>query len=346
MNKKNNVRSIFECEEQANLVVTQLDSAISELDLIEDELIEYAKKLDDVGSDVKHIENQNQNLQTQTENQKLLYKELSDLLNKLCLPSDVISALYSDDLKSEQGIKKCEYAAKELIKKIEIDINEDLRPLKAVTEKLDLFNGYKNHFSNRITQCIIEECKKENDAHEALKEVKKDGDNHNKTKEKNKSNKKTKYHLQIMSHNYIQDVVFRYRKLILWLRDVDPVKHNELLMNYVNLINGIYKKSIKEYSDVLRSYYLEKKNEETDYVFEKSVERSNKIAQKIQNSSTSQVTMPTMKGDKKHKHFIRFGNDSFKQNNFTRKIKEESSNSINNMGSGYELNSDKIYPPD
>jgi len=56
--------------------------------------------------------------------------------------------------------------------------------------------------------------------------------------------------------------------------------------------------------------------------------------------------MPTMKGDKKHKHFIRFGNDSFKQNNFTRKIKEESSNSINNMGSGYELNSDKIYPPD
>jgi len=30
----------------------------------------------------------------------------------------------------------------------------------------------------------LKNAKKENDAHEALKEVKKDGDNHNKTKEK------------------------------------------------------------------------------------------------------------------------------------------------------------------
>jgi len=44
--EKNNVHSIFECEEQANLVVTQLDSAISELDLIDDLLSDYAKKLD------------------------------------------------------------------------------------------------------------------------------------------------------------------------------------------------------------------------------------------------------------------------------------------------------------
>ena len=33
-----------------------------------------------MGYDVKQIENKNKNLQIQTENQKLLYKELSDLL--------------------------------------------------------------------------------------------------------------------------------------------------------------------------------------------------------------------------------------------------------------------------
>jgi len=34
----------------------------------------------------------------------------------------------------------------------------------------------------------------------------------------------------MLSHNSIQDIIFKYRKLILWLRNVDPIKHNELLM--------------------------------------------------------------------------------------------------------------------
>jgi len=264
----NNVHSIFECEEQANLVVTQLDSAISELDLIDDLLTDYSKKLNDMGNDVKQIENKNKNLQIQTENQKILYNELSELLNKLSISSDIITTLYSENLTTEDGIKKCEDAANELKKRIEIDINDNLRSLKAVTEKIDLFHGYENHFSNRLSQCIVEECKKESD-------------NYIKTKEKNKiSNKKSKYQLQIFSHNSVQDIVFKYRKLILWLRNVDPIKHNELLMSYVNIVNQIYKKEIKEYSENLRLYYMEKKNEENDYIFEKSIERLNKITQK------------------------------------------------------------------
>ncbi|KAG4107324.1 hypothetical protein H8356DRAFT_1268497 [Neocallimastix lanati (nom. inval.)] len=339
----NNVHSIFECEEQANLVVTQLDSAIGELDLIDDLLTDYAKKLDDMGYDVKQIENKNKNLQIQTENQKLLYKELSDLLNKLCLSSDIVTTLYSENLTTEEGIKKCENAAIELKKKIEININDDLRSLTAVTEKINLFHGYENHFSNRLSQCIIEECKKESD--EYLK-----------TKEKNKlANKKLKYQLQMLSHNSIQDIIFKYRKLILWLRNVDPIKHNELLMSYVGIVNEIYKREIKEYSDILRTYYLEKKNEETDYVFEKGIERLNKITQKIQNASTSQISMSLLKGDKKHRHFMKFGNSDSNKSNFNslaRKIKDDSTTSINksntsdniiNIG---EITVEKQFPPD
>jgi len=56
-------------------------------------------------------------------------------------------------------------------------------------------------------------------------------DNYIKNKEKNKlANKKVKYQLQMLTHNSIQDIVFKYRNLILWLRNVDPIKHNKLLM--------------------------------------------------------------------------------------------------------------------
>jgi len=343
----NNVHSIFECGEQANLVVTQLDSAISELDLIDDLLTEYANKLDDMGHDVKHIENKNKNLQIQTENQKLLYKELSHLLNNLCLSSTVVTTLYNENLRTDEGIIKCEDAAKELEKKISIDINDDLRSLKAVTEKIDLFHGYENHFSSRLAQYVTEACKKE-------------FGNYVKTKEKNKlNNKKSKYQLQLITHNPVQDVVFRYRKLLLWLRNVDPIKHNELLMNYVSVANEIYKKEIREYSENLRSYYLEKKNEESDYVFEKGIERINKIAQKIQNASTSQMSILK---DKKHRHFMKFGNnDSSKQiANSPRKLKDDSiKDTVNssNLSLNKSLNSDispslgdisgdRMYPPD
>ncbi|ORX78934.1 hypothetical protein BCR32DRAFT_269795 [Anaeromyces robustus] len=345
----NNVHSIFECEEQANLVVTQLDSAISELDLIDDLLTDYAKKLDDMGQDVKQIENKNKNLQTQTENQKLLYKQLSGLLNKLCLSSDIVSTLYSENLTTEEGIEKCEKAANELKEKIEIDINDDLRKLTAVTEKINLFHGYENHFSTRLSQCIIDECRKE-------------CDNYMKTKEKNKLVKKPRNQLQMFNRNSVQDVVFKYKNLIKWLRTIDPIKHNELLMNYVSVINEIYKKEIKEYSENIRFLFLEKKNEDVDYVFEKGIERINKIAQKIQNASTSQISMSILK-DKKHRHFMKFGSnnnsnnsssDVYKLNNTSigRKIKEESSSSINklmtldNLVSLPDISGEKIYPPD
>ncbi|ORX50398.1 hypothetical protein BCR36DRAFT_327222 [Piromyces finnis] len=339
----NNVHSIFECEEQANLVVTQLDSAISELDLIDDLLSDYAKKLNDMGTDVKQIENKNKNLQIQTENQKLLYKELSELLNNLTIPSEIITTLYSETLTTDEGIQKCEKAANELKMKIEIDINDDLRSMTAVTEKINLFHGYENHFSNRLSQCIIEECKKESD-------------NILKIKEKSKmTTKKSKFQLQIFTHNSIQDIVFKYKKLILWLRNVDPIKHNELLMNYVGIINEIYKKEIKDYSELLRFYYMEKRNEETDYVFEKGIERLNKITQKIQNSSASQISMSILKvgQDKKHRHFMKFGNnENSKSNNNSslKKVKEESFSAktatSDNLASLPDISDEKLYPPE
>jgi len=95
-------------------------------------------------------------------------------------------------------------------------------------------------------------------------------------------------------------------------------------------------------------------------VFDKSIERMYKITQKIQNTSTSQISMALLKGqDKKHRHFMKFGinnnnnNDLSKLNNsFTRKTKDESMLSINksatseNLASIADITGEKFYPAD
>jgi len=89
-------------------------------------------------------------------------------------------------------------------------------------------------------------------------------------------------------------------------------------------------------------------------VFEKSIERMNKITQKIQNSSTSQISMSLLKGqDKKHRHFMKFGGGSNNSNellkanynSLARKVKDESTTS-ENLSSIADISGDKFFPAD
>jgi hypothetical protein len=75
-----NVRAIMEADEQVDVIIQQLESAIRELDSIEAWSEAFKVQLKIIGEDVQLIQSQNRAMHVQTRNQKALLHDVDELL--------------------------------------------------------------------------------------------------------------------------------------------------------------------------------------------------------------------------------------------------------------------------
>lgn len=156
-------------QEKVDQVERGLDKAIEECDDLDKLLTIYSMELSTLNEDVAYIEAQSQGLQVQAANQRLLYTELSNLLDTVSLDKRVLEPLRRADLSDNGGIESVEYSLVKLYQAmITIDpnirstssgrpksragINEgnELSSMVALRQKRDAYERESNGFCQRL----------------------------------------------------------------------------------------------------------------------------------------------------------------------------------------------------
>ncbi|KAJ3295740.1 Exocyst complex component 1 [Borealophlyctis nickersoniae] len=246
-----NVHAIIQSEDQANLVVEQLEGAILQLDQIDEWLGHYTHLLDSMGQDVHQIEIQTKGMQIASANQKLLLQEVQKLLTTLRLPGFIVEILRNEPLDDPDGIAQCEEATERLAEVINRKFDDGLGDMQAIKERVALYNGYGNQFAARLHNHLKAYFQSQAELY---------------LQDKNRTSKRGS--LKLYGHETIEERLYRFRNLLRWLKDVDTRKHYELQMVYVQEMNRVYKREIREFMEQLRVHHVKKlANEDQEYVF-------------------------------------------------------------------------------
>ena len=148
----------------------------------------------------------------------------------------MVNTLKTAELETSRGVEDLIAASGLLQNALHSQVDQNLQQMQAVSERMATLGEYSNEFANRLLDflkklffyqseaCLIDE-----------------------------SRFATKTDLKLQGHEHIHDLLFTYRRLILWLKDVDPRKHTDLQVLYVSTMKEIYQKELKVFFDSVRS---------------------------------------------------------------------------------------------
>ncbi|KAI8048022.1 exocyst complex component Sec3-domain-containing protein [Syncephalis plumigaleata] len=264
-----NVRAILEADKQVGAVITQLESAIRELDSIEAWTDTFKAQLKVIGEDVQLIQSQNKAMHVQTRNQKSLLREVDELLAALSIPEKSLSTLREESLSTDQGIVKVEEAAARLLRRLNNKFDEGLRDMYVVNERIEYFHLHANNFAVRMVDFL--KIAFTFQADRCVSEYAKSG---------------VVASFILNGHRTLEESLSRYRGLMLWIKEVDPRRHNELLDLYAQAVSVAYKEEIKELLGFCLGVLMPKKQptEDTEHLFTSATKGGHGGAQSAANS--------------------------------------------------------------
>lgn len=152
---KQNVSNVVNIDEQLDELDRVLDEAGEECGTIGRMLSFAAIQLNSFGDDIGHIEGQSQGVQVETTNQKLLWTELSRLLETIGFHQNKIQVLQEGNFHKTSDISRMEIAAVELYKAVQAVRQSDQGSrsrgeMKVVRERRTLFEGKASAFNDRF----------------------------------------------------------------------------------------------------------------------------------------------------------------------------------------------------
>ncbi|KAG0212407.1 hypothetical protein BGX28_006376 [Mortierella sp. GBA30] len=247
-----NVYSIIESDDRIKDVMAELDKGIEELDDMDSWLSLYRQELDSMGDDIRQIESQNRGLQVQTSNQASLLRELENLLISITIPDRVIETLKKETLERDSGIRKLEDAAAEIQDVLLSKYDEDVAGMSAVRGRMELYSFHCANFAGRLADFLRNKIQAQVDQYL-----------------NDKQRTLAKGFVVIVGYEPIEKFFIAYRGLIIWLREMDPRRFTDLQMIYVNNMNRLYRKEIKEFFGVLTTHHVAKleKPDDSEFVF-------------------------------------------------------------------------------
>ncbi|KAJ3103895.1 hypothetical protein HDU96_009117, partial [Phlyctochytrium bullatum] len=245
-----NVYALIESEDQANAVVDQIEDALNQLSFIDEWLGYYTELLDvrgRMGQDVHQVEVRNKTMQIASANQKNLLSELSQILTALKLPGYVAETLRNEPLEDPDGIANCERAVEDLMSVLARKFDSTLSEMSVVSERMQLYNGYARQFATRLCDYLVSVISVQ--AEFLIQD---------------KSRVGKKGIPRIGGHEQLETKMFKYRKLIKLMKEIDTRKHFELEMNYVKDLGRVYRKSVRDFVDYIKQNVTNRKVDPED----------------------------------------------------------------------------------
>ncbi|KAL1934170.1 hypothetical protein VTP01DRAFT_6352, partial [Rhizomucor pusillus] len=251
-----NVHAIIQSDERVRSVVEQIDKALEELENMESWLLLYSAELNSMGDDIREIETQNRGLQILAQNQHALINELGHLLNAISVPRSCLDSLKYDPMDTVDDIEHLQKQAERLQKVLKSKLGGGLESMKAVQERLQLYNAHSNSFSSRIFEHFKTQIENEARAHRDFRVS-------------NASTKKPSMPTAI-PHTSVEDHLIRYQGFSLWEKEMDPRLYGELQRHYAQTMAPLYEYDIRDLADTVRPLYTTLRNrgaDEFEYIF-------------------------------------------------------------------------------
>lgn len=243
-----NIGAVLETDSQVEGILSCLDLALTELDEIDGWLTLYKTELDSLGDDVFQIQALNEGLQTQSRNQKSLLSELELVLGKVAVPEDLTNLLRQSNFESREGMERILRAAASVQSCIQTNHEDGVKDMSVVNEQMEVTINQSNNFSSRVFEYLKVMFIFQVDS--AM----------------TSQGKGAKLRIDMKK---IKEELSKYRGLTLWLKEMDPSRHNELQQAYSTAVAKIYGSEYKGLPDTYKSLAQLKKTmtDDAKYLF-------------------------------------------------------------------------------
>ena len=250
------------------------DRAIEECEELDGLFTLYSHELDTLAADIEYIEAQSQGLQVQTANQKLLQKELQNLLSTLRISNADLQDLHYGPLADLRGDSKVEQALVTLYTAlIQIDpnirqnkqrkqnnggqgisayANNDLGEMRAVREKKDEYSEHSQAFIRRF-------CQHMNVTFKSLEQGR-DDDSSSRGITSDSSSSLT-------TQRTARQDLWLYNGMMLFVREVNSYEWKTLIKSYEMNIRGTYQDQFRTMAMSSRKEARKPTGEEQEALF-------------------------------------------------------------------------------
>lgn len=228
-----NIQSIMASEKQVNTLMQLLDEALAEVDTIEGKLSSYEEMLQSVKDQMDQISQSNRLIQISNTNNGKLLDEIQFLVNYMDLSKGHIRALQEGDLTSPRGIEACISASEALLQCMNVALRPGHDQLAAVNQQQKLFAELRDTFARRLTNHLNNVF-----VHQ--------GHDQSSTLSQNTAE------LSLPKHSPLHRDLLRYAKLMEWLKNTQREKYEGLSRTYVDYMNRLYEREIKDFFEVAK----------------------------------------------------------------------------------------------
>uniref|UniRef100_A0A3B3UNX1 Exocyst complex component 1 n=1 Tax=Poecilia latipinna TaxID=48699 RepID=A0A3B3UNX1_9TELE len=242
-----NIQSIMASEKQVNILMQLLDEALAEVDTIEGKLSSYEEMLQSVKDQMDQISQSNRLIQISNTNNGKLLDEIQFLVNYMDLSKGHIRALQEGDLTSPRGIEACISASEALLQCMNVALRPGHEQLAAVNQQQKLFAELRDTFARRLTNHLNNVF-----VHQVTASYYRSsclslpGHDQSSTLSQNTAE------LSLPKHSPLHRDLLRYAKLMEWLKNTHREKYEGLSRTYVDYMNRLYEREIKDFFEVAK----------------------------------------------------------------------------------------------
>lgn len=124
--------------------------------------------------------------------------------------------------------------------------------MNAVKERIEFLQGHANKFATRICEYVSQFYAQQAELYLT-----------------DKTRASQRGVLKLQGHEMLESKLFKFKKLLAWLKDVDTRNHYELQIAYVKEVSKIYVQEIGDFLDILARLHMQRKinPEDLDFLF-------------------------------------------------------------------------------
>ncbi|XP_062502938.1 exocyst complex component 1-like isoform X2 [Corticium candelabrum] len=237
-----NIHSIIASEEQVVFLLSQMDTALWELQKIEDKLCTYDSLLQEVRDAMEDMDDKDKRLQIEDRNHERLLDEVESLVSKLDLGLVAEDLLQRGDLSNPQSLSQCTAAALALQQATDAVLSPGMSMLAAVSHQKQNFDQLTWSFVRRLSTHLSGVFVKQADDGMDVMGI----------------YQSTNSSLMLRSHTVYHQELLPYSKLMGWLRDVDSKQYQEICKLYSAHMGRVYDKELKGFMELVKQSLVSK----------------------------------------------------------------------------------------